>query len=302
MNKSPERTPLFSSPEDVRAFAASLSSHALGRTLIFHAEVGSTNDAALRGDDDCATYGPVVVADAQTAGRGRRGRRWLTPPNSALTFSFSRPARFYPPQKRAWAALAVGLAVAEAAGNVASAPLRLKWPNDIVQPSPAPPLFLRKLGGVLCEATATRFLFGVGLNVNQTAAELPTETKIPAASLRTIAGKPFARRLLLANILARIESRLNDLDESTGISRLRLELDADFSALWKNKVLFFRRPPEQQDLNHEALTGRFAGLDEWGRLLIRRTADAPPVAAWSDAELLRVEMETDAAAPAAPRS
>jgi BirA family transcriptional regulator, biotin operon repressor / biotin---[acetyl-CoA-carboxylase] ligase len=153
-------------------------------------ETGSTNAdlvAAARGAEGPATAGgaegaaraarpggegTVLVAESQTAGRGRLDRRWVSPPRAGLTFSILlRPA--VPPARRVWVSLLTGVAVAEAvhaATRVAlSEPLdaRLKWPNDVMVGE-------RKLAGILAEAIpgSDAVVVGVGLNVTTTAGEL----------------------------------------------------------------------------------------------------------------------------------
>ena len=107
------------------------------------AATASTQDAARDFPE-----GTVVVADQQTAGRGRLGRRWETPPGSALLASFVLPAR-------ALASLAAGVAAAEACGER----VRLKWPNDLL-------LDGRKLAGILVERRGERCLVGIGINLS----------------------------------------------------------------------------------------------------------------------------------------
>lgn len=106
------------------------------------AEVTSTQDVA-RG----LPAGSVVVADHQTAGRGRLGRRWEAPPGSALLASFVQP-------RRPLASLAAGVAAAHAGGGE----VRLKWPNDLL-------LGGRKLGGILIEAHGDTCVVGIGINL-----------------------------------------------------------------------------------------------------------------------------------------
>ncbi len=127
------------------------------------AEIGSTNDELLAGEFGAEPKRPVVLrADRQVAGRGRRGRRWVSEPGAALTFSVALERRVRPGQAPlAGFSLAVGVALAEAlVGDVPD--LGLKWPNDLVRAG-------GKAGGILVETRREggieRTVAGIGLNL-----------------------------------------------------------------------------------------------------------------------------------------
>jgi BirA family biotin operon repressor/biotin-[acetyl-CoA-carboxylase] ligase len=127
------------------------------------AEIGSTNDALLEGEFSADPRRPVVLrADRQVAGRGRRGRRWISEPGAALTFSIALERRVRPGEAPlAGFSLAVGVALAEAlVGQVPD--IRLKWPNDLVRGG-------GKAGGILIETRREngieRTVAGIGLNL-----------------------------------------------------------------------------------------------------------------------------------------
>ena len=121
------------------------------------ASTGSTNaDLLARGGPE----GQVLVAEEQTAGRGRSGRTWVSQPGASLTFSvLLRPASV-PPSARGWLPLLTGVAVAAGVRSAAGVAARLKWPNDILVGD-------RKLAGILAEQSADgdAVVIGVGLNV-----------------------------------------------------------------------------------------------------------------------------------------
>ena len=166
--------------------------------------VDSTNRVALDWAD--APHGALVVADAQTAGRGRLGRSWESPAGKGLYFSLVlRPdepnsARF---------ALLSGLAVAAAVEGVADVPIACKWPNDLLCHS-------KKIGGILCETRETRVIVGVGLNVSHAREDLPERPIFPASSLLLECGKSFPIPTLLDAILSSLETTFgqNDWRES----------------------------------------------------------------------------------------
>ena len=143
---------------------------------------GSTNADLLARALDGAPEGMVLAAEEQSAGRGRMGRAWVSPPQAALTFSLLvRPAAV-PPARRGWLPLLAGVAVATAVTAVTGVQTRLKWPNDVLT-GPA------KLAGILAEAAGDAVVVGVGLNVSTEPGELPPPGPgaLPATSLRIAA-------------------------------------------------------------------------------------------------------------------
>jgi BirA family biotin operon repressor/biotin-[acetyl-CoA-carboxylase] ligase len=147
--------------------------------------------------------GTVVVTDHQTEGRGRLGRVWVDTPGRSLLFSVQlRPHR----PVSEWAELSViaGEAVAAALPLDAS----VLHPNDVVVDG-------RKVAGILPEASDGRVVLGIGVNVNQTAGELPDEARKPPTSLRVELGHEVDRAPLLAAILLELETRY---DAWSGVS------------------------------------------------------------------------------------
>src|SRR5215813_4287870 len=99
-------------------------------------ELGSTNTALLAAAEDGAPHGSVVVAEAQTAGKGRLGRAWVAPPRSGLFVSILlRPE--VSPSRWGWLPLLAGVAVRSAVARVSELEVALKWPNDLILPGPA---------------------------------------------------------------------------------------------------------------------------------------------------------------------
>jgi|GEM_PF-592969 len=177
----------------------------------FHTSVGSTSDdvrdALEAGADDYS----VSVADAQTAGRGRAGHTWFSPPSSGLWFSLGfRPA--LPVADWARLTLVTGLAVAKALERATGLHVRLKWPNDlVVSPEDGPPL---KLGGILCElvqaAGRPACVVGAGINVTTPADAFPEELRGAATSLRGAGGRIDSRTALLGLLLTALRDALED--------------------------------------------------------------------------------------------
>lgn len=179
-------------------FTSVTSTQAIGRTL------------AVAG----APEGTVVVADYQTAGRGRRGRAWAAPPGTALLFScVLRPP--LAPSRWPELTLMAGCALAEAVESGTGLAVRLKWPNDVI-------VAQRKVAGILTEGVLGRDPFvvlGIGVNILQRPEDWPSDLASRAVSL-TALGCAVRREELLARILARLAARYDDL-LSRGFGPLR---------------------------------------------------------------------------------
>jgi BirA family biotin operon repressor/biotin-[acetyl-CoA-carboxylase] ligase len=210
--------------------------------------VGSTNDHTRRLALAGAPHGTVVVAEQQTAGRGRQGRAWSAPPGRALTLSALvrlAAAELEP------LPLAVALAVCEACEELAPVRCRIKWPNDVWIDG-------RKVAGVLIEARPLDgwAVIGVGLNVNTQREEFPEELRESAGSLCIAAGRPFDRDATLDALLARLAQWVGRLAEPAGIA----------SAFRERDVLHGERITwSAGETKHE---GEARGIDDDGSLVV----------------------------------
>lgn len=168
-------------------------------------EIGSTNDAARRLAADGAETGTLVLADRQTAGRGRAGRVWDTP--ARLGIALSLVLRPLPGTELGALPLIVGLEVAESIEPLISpAPARLKWPNDILVNG-------RKLAGILCEAAweggePRCVVVGVGINIAHRADDLPPGLRETATSIRMESGCEPRPAALVDELVPRLIARL----------------------------------------------------------------------------------------------
>jgi BirA family biotin operon repressor/biotin-[acetyl-CoA-carboxylase] ligase len=169
-----------------------------GDPYLYSLETQSTQNILRDGD---YPHGAVAVAEHQTAGRGRSGRRWDDAPSTALLFSvLLRPPLTAPlPQL----SLVVGLAVAGAIEQEVDVCAVVKWPNDVLIDG-------RKVAGILLEASDAVVVCGIGINVNQEERDLPPVTRTPATSLLVAAGQPFDRGAVLASVLFELERRYTD--------------------------------------------------------------------------------------------
>jgi BirA family transcriptional regulator, biotin operon repressor / biotin---[acetyl-CoA-carboxylase] ligase len=265
-NRTPARKPL-----DAAALRrAALRPDGLWRDVEVAARTGSTNAdllaRALRGEPE----GAVLAAEEQSAGRGRMGRSWVSPPRAALTFSMLvRPAAV-PPARRGWLPLLTGVAVASAVISVTGVQARLKWPNDVLA-GPA------KLAGILAEAAGDAVVVGVGLNVSTGPEELPPPGPgaLAATSLRIAGPATPEREPLLLAILAGFE-RWYQAWRQAGGDPDRCGLRAEYTRLSGT----IGRLVRAELPGGQALSGPAVGVDPDGRLLVRVSPGAEwPVAA-----------------------
>ena len=153
--------------------------------------------------------GAIAVAEVQTEGRGRLGRAWEAPPGTSVLVSvLLLPAVEAP--RLPELSLVAGGAVAQAIAEVTGLEPAIKFPNDILVRS-------RKVAGILAESSEGRVVLGIGVNVNQTLEQLPTDAKTEPTSLRLELGGPVSRARLLAAILLQLEHAYDGW--ATGTSR-----------------------------------------------------------------------------------
>jgi BirA family transcriptional regulator, biotin operon repressor / biotin---[acetyl-CoA-carboxylase] ligase len=149
-----------------------------------------------------APEGALVVAEEQTAGRGRLGRRWLAPAGTSLLCSLQlRPP--VAPERLPELTVVASHACAEAIATLTGLEPGLKFPNDVLVGD-------RKVAGILAEAREGRVVLGIGVNVNVPAGELPQEVDRPATSLLAETGREVDRAELLAELLERLERRYDE--------------------------------------------------------------------------------------------
>ncbi len=262
-------------PSDVaEALASSRGPRgAFGSPLFYFHSIGSTNDLAARLAAAGATEGTTVAAEAQTEGRGRLGRTWFSPPGAGLYASVViRPddgprqppgaggaagaaARMMPLPSAL--TLAAGVALAEAVRESTGLAAEIKWPNDLV-------VRRRKLAGILAEASARGAALDyvvLGFGVNVRAATYPPEVESRATSIEAELGRPVDRGLLLATTLVRLAACRG---------ALRSGAMADVLDRWRALSPSAAGAPVEWQGSDGAVTGRTAGLDADGALLVER--------------------------------
>lgn len=255
---------LLESPADVFSsseIASRLQTRWAGRTLYFFESTGSTNPDAKRFAEEGAPHGTIVVADRQTAGRGRRGRTWSSPSGKSIYFTIVvRPA--FAPDKASMITLVMALSVAQAIEEVTGLPAQIKWPNDIV-------VHKKKVCGILTEMSMTpemdeiQFVVaGVGVNTNHNGPEeFPEEIRETAASLKMESGEHIDRAGLLGRILARFEENYDCFERIQDLSALREAYQAHLINM-DTQVLVLDPAGEYAGISR--------GISETGELIVER--------------------------------
>jgi len=227
----------------------------IGQSIEFHAAIGSTNDRARAALHERGGEGLAVVADEQLAGRGRRGRAWISPPGVNLMVSVGLRPSLGPKLAGLLGAAAALAALRACAGVAPAVELAIRWPNDVVDAGG------RKLAGLLVETALedgrlAEAVIGVGINVNWRRADMPPQFAEQATSLAELTGAPVDRVVLLGRLLAALDDEVCRLEDSTSpVSRLR-----EHSWLDGRQV--------EVDLGDRLLAGRAVGLDDDGALLL----------------------------------
>ncbi len=248
---------------DAARMRAKLSSRVFGRVLEYHERVGSTNDVILDMAEQAAPHGTVCLADEQSAGRGRRGYGWFSPPGCGIWASVllrPRLSAARTPPLTLCAAAAVTRVLEPAAGEQ----VKIKWPNDLLMGG-------RKVAGILAESRIVSgnepvIVIGMGINVNQTRAQFPDELSASATSLRIVSGRPVGREALFLAILDAFESAYGYYLANGTVSFLA-EVDARLA--WRGMTVEADSPA--------GAAGRVSRIDEEGGLVLDRQDEEPLV-------------------------
>jgi BirA family biotin operon repressor/biotin-[acetyl-CoA-carboxylase] ligase len=239
----------------------------LWRRLDVRAETGSTNadvaEAAGRGEPE----GLIVIAEQQTAGRGRRDRQWVSPPRAGLTLSVllrpgdPDPANGWPAVPRqayGWLPLLAGVALLEAVQHRAVVDATLKWPNDLLIKD-------AKCAGLLAEVVDGAVVLGIGLNVSTRADELPLTTSgLPATSLLVAGAEHTDRDPLLRALLRGLARWYGGWRETGGDAEL-----CGLLAAYRRGCSTIGRGVRVHLPTGDVLTGVATNVDADGQLAIR---------------------------------
>ena len=235
---------------DEKTFRKILSGLPL-KAIRYFPQIGSTNDVALAWASDGASDLSLIYADEQTTGRGRMGRKWFTPPGSALAFSL-----ILRPQGRERENIGLfsglgALALVEALKKYALG-AQIKWPNDVL-------INRRKTAGILVETVwlgteADSVVLGMGVNVSPASVPPPEELLLPATCVQSETPTPVERFELLHNLLAELIAW-----------RPKLTSD-EFLNTWEESLAFRGENVRVEMAETKEITGRVVGLDRDGSL------------------------------------
>ncbi|MDQ7848918.1 MAG: biotin--[acetyl-CoA-carboxylase] ligase [Armatimonadota bacterium] len=237
----------------------------VGSTLLRVDRLGSTNDLLRSLAQQGASEGTAVVAREQTAGRGRMGRSWASPPGGLWLSVLLRPPR--PADLRLALAAAVG--AAEGVRGASGAPVGLKWPNDLV-------LQRRKVGGVLVEAIPPWAVVGIGVNVNLDRALLPPDVRKSAVSLAEVVGHMVDLDAVLDGVLAGLDHAYDALRHGRGDEVLDR---------WRRLSVTLGQPVRVR-IGGRVVQGIAVDIDAAGALLVAGSAGAPVRVLAGDVTLL----------------
>lgn len=236
-----------------------LSTSAIGQHTHYFKSIDSTN-RWLREHVAESPHGTVVFAGFQSAGRGRLGRQWVTPPDTALLHSILVKPN-WPLTQSGWIVMIAGLAIVETIKEIYGLPARLKWPNDIVIPHAGT---LYKVGGILVDTHIEEdqlidAIIGIGLNLNIPKASLPPTAHLPAGSLLSLSDKETPLAEFAGRSLTRLEAYYERCNR-------RLSPLASYrnALITLNQAVTISGPSQD-----EPIWGQAVDVDEWGRLLVQ---------------------------------
>jgi BirA family biotin operon repressor/biotin-[acetyl-CoA-carboxylase] ligase len=248
-------------PEDLAAALASSADRrgAFGQPLVFLPSTRSTNDIAQALAERGAGQGTAVVALAQTAGRGRHGRQWFSPPSAGLYMSVViRSAAATP-----ILTLAGGVAAAQGIRRATGLPVFIKWPNDVVVEDAHAPGRRRKLAGILAEGSTsdnTLQYVVLGMGINLRPADYPADLAPRVTSLEHELGRAVDGGLVLSEILAALNEEVSALEAGYGDAVL---------TRWRSLAPSATGTSVAWNEHGATVRGITAGIDQQGALLIR---------------------------------
>jgi BirA family biotin operon repressor/biotin-[acetyl-CoA-carboxylase] ligase len=243
------------SPLDLDSVRDGLAAQRLGTEFHYFAELDSTNSYALRLAEQGARQGELVIAESQTDGRGRLGRRWVSPPNINLYFSLILRPKL-PPARAPQLTLMAAVALAEALESFLPVPPRIKWPNDITVDG-------KKLAGILTEMSCGPervdfVILGVGVNINYPPDLMPEEIRQRATSILAERQKKISREDFLRRLIQDLDRCYGEIEE-IGFGALAPRWEAYFG---------LRGQRVRIELLDQVMFGTAKGIDQEGALLL----------------------------------
>ncbi|MGH7875441.1 MAG: biotin--[acetyl-CoA-carboxylase] ligase [Candidatus Binatia bacterium] len=233
-----------------------LAASRLGKEFHYFDEIASTNTRARGLADEGAFEGEIIIAEAQTAGRGRLGRRWASPPFANLYLSLILRPKL-PPAEVPQVTLMAAVALADTIdGFVPVAPM-IKWPNDIIVEG-------KKLAGILTELSCSEgradyVILGIGINLNYPMEMMPEEIRSRATSVLQLSGRPVSRECVLKRLIHDLDRCYGEL-EDFGFAPLAARWQARFG---------LRDRRVRVELLDQSVNGVARGIDRDGALLLQ---------------------------------
>lgn len=225
-----------------------------GRNIVYYDSIDSTNNEAKRLGKEGALHGTLVIAQQQTAGRGRLGRNWDSPKEQAIYMTLLiRPN--ISPQNASKVTLIAALAAAKGIREVAGMPPQIKWPNDIV-------IHGKKLCGILTEMnmeSENKFFLVVGIGINCNRKDFPEELKQTATSLYLETKKEQSREQLIAAVMYAFEQYYSVFIQTENLSNLKQQYEC--------QLVNYNRDVRVLSPDHEYI-GTSRGINEEGELLV----------------------------------
>ena len=250
---------LLSTPDCLHADDLSAllgKTNTVGRDIRVFEETTSTNDVIEKLARDGVREGVVVFAESQTKGRGRLGRKWMSPARKGLWFSvLLRPA--LRPQATTQVTVAAATALRRAVEIQTGLKPEIKWPNDIL-------LNGRKVAGILTELNAELdrikyLILGIGVDVNLSASDFPADLRDQATSLKAELGKPLSRAELAVSVLRELDADYTRITLG-GFGAVADEWESHCSTIGREVAI---------QVGEREVRGRAEALGEDGALLVR---------------------------------
>ncbi len=233
----------------------------MGKKFHYFEEIASTNTHSRSLADGGALEGEVVIAEAQSAGRGRLGRRWVSPQFANLYVSFVLRPKLAPAEVPQITLLAA-VALADTIETFVPVAPTIKWPNDILVEG-------RKLAGILTEVSCTAegvdyVVLGIGINLNYPVEMMPQEIRHRATSVLQLTGTPVRRESVLKRLIHDLDRCYGEL-EDFGFAPLAVRWQARFG---------LRNRRVRVELLDQSVIGVARGIDRDGALLLQDESGA----------------------------
>ena len=278
------------SPLNLEALQRNLQTQyfGVGDRLLYLSTVESTNTLAMQLAYERPEEGLVILTDSQTAGKGRRGRRWVDVPGCNVLMSILfRP--LFPPHILV---MITSLAVVDTIADICQVSATIKWPNDVLIED-------QKVAGILIETSHDSSgrmvaVAGIGVNVNGSIEELAKHSSIQvplttiATTLESACGHQVSREVFIARLLQYIEESYSALQqENAGLSAVEIVNKEPFTRLirerWRSQLTTLGRTIVVQQGN-SVISGIAEDVDESGELLLRRHSGELVSITWGDVE------------------